>query len=91
MTPNEQAVLDAARAKQQEAEDLADIAELKRTVGFERYWMRHLRLKIKKLATALKDDPMTHEEREITRQKLLFAEELEKMMRVHEGSIKSKA
>lgn len=85
MTPAQ----DAARAREQEAQDLADIAELKRTTGWDRYWMRRLQTKRQRFEKSFKDDPMTHEEREVMRQRILLMEEIEKILAVDEGTIKN--
>ncbi len=85
MTP----ALEAARAREQEAQDLADIAELKRTVAWERYWLRRLRMKREGFAQKFKNDPMSHEEREVMRQRILLMEEIEKILDIDQGSIRA--
>lgn len=80
---------EADKARQQAAEDLADIAELKRTVSFSRYWLRHLAKRKNELAAAFKNDPpakCSPEERETLRRLLLFCEELEAMPDQHAAS-----
>ncbi len=85
MTPAQ----DLARAREQEAQDLADIAELKRTVAWERYWLRRLKMKREGFALKFKNDPMTHEEREVMRQRVLLMEEIEKILDTDQGSIRA--
>lgn len=89
MTPAEQSAFDSARARRQEAQDLADIAELGRTQGFNRYYVRRLKAKRETLEKSFKYDAMSHEARENVRQKILVIEEIEKMPATDSGSIKA--
>lgn len=83
MTPAQ----DAARQREQEAQDLADIAELGRTQGFTRYYLRRLKAKRETFEKAFKYDTMKKSAREIMRQRILLIEEIEKMPAVDKGSI----
>lgn len=78
----------AARSREQEAQDLADIAELKRTQAWERYWMRRLRMKRGGFELSFKTDKMSYEDREVMRQRILLMEEIEKLLATDEGTIK---
>jgi hypothetical protein len=69
--------------------DLQDIAALRTSEPFNRYWRRRIKAKGDALMASFRNDPVTkvsHEQREILRQKLLFIEELEKMMSEDEAS-----
>lgn len=80
------------KARQQAAEDLEDIAFLKREGPFQRYWLRHLRLKREAMRVSFENDPpltCTHEEREIRRRILKSYDELLGMMALHEASARS--
>lgn len=82
------------KARQQAAEDLEDIAALKRPGPFERYWLRHLRLKREAIKKAFEDDApekCSHEEREIRRRILKSYDELLGMMASHEVSARAVA
>jgi hypothetical protein len=83
------------KARQQAAEDLEDINALKQATGpFQRYWMRHLRLKREAMRVSFENDPpdkCSHEEREIRRRILKSYDELLGMMAQHEASARAVA
>ncbi len=76
------------KARQQAGQDLVDIAALKKSEPFNRYWLRFLAQKKEQLREKFTDEPpekCSHEEREIRRRLLKFCEELEGMMAQHEA------
>lgn len=80
------------KARQQAAEDLDDINALRQPGPFQRYWMRHLKLKREKMRVAFEDDvpeKCSHEEREIRRRILKSYDELLGMMAQHEASARA--
>jgi hypothetical protein len=73
----------AAKAAQQAAEDLEDIATLERTAAFSRYFLRRIRAKREDVRVAFENDPpekCSHDEREIRRRIMKAYDELLGMM-----------
>jgi transposase len=76
MTPESEA------ARKQASEDLVDIAALRQSTPFTRYWVRRLKSKRASLAKSFEDDPpakVDAAEREILRRMIKFCDELERM------------
>lgn len=84
MEPSEEQV-----AIERDRRDLEDIVELKKNSAFTRYFMRRLAQKKADAEKSLKYDKLKSKQRERVRVVFLAFEELEKMLDVDEGSIKS--
>lgn len=77
---------DAELARRQASEDMVDIAELRNTQAFQRYWMRQLRTKRETFLASMLNDPpsvVDKEEREVLRRLIRFCDELERMPQAH--------
>lgn len=78
-----------AKSRQLAAEDLEDIASLRRDPHFNRYWLRRLAQKREQVRVSFENDPpasCSHEEREIRRRILKAYDELTEMMASDEAS-----
>lgn len=76
-------------ARRQASEDLVDIAALKQSTAFTRYWLRQLRSRRDALLVSLVEDPPSKvdaAEREIIRRLIKQLNELEKMPAQHAAS-----
>ncbi len=73
----------------QAQEDLIDIADLKKSVPFTRYWLRHLNRKrdeARKIFEEAPPEKCSHEEREIQRRIIRAYTELLGMMDQHQAT-----
>lgn len=84
-----QAEEDKAKALHQAAQDLSDIATLRHTEAFGRYFIRRLKAKQAAVETKFRNDSAdkcSHEEREIRRRIVLAYDEILRMMAEDEAT-----
>ena len=76
-------------ARRQASEDLVDIAALRQSTTFNRYWIRQMRARREKLLHSLLNDPPSKVdslEREVIRRLINQLDDLEKMPAQHAAS-----
>lgn len=89
MTPDqEKAAQDRDRSLEQNRQDLEDIATLKRTEAFERYFLRRIRQKSKQIEEDVLRGKSDHVVRENRRNQLLILDEILAMMKTDEAASK---
>lgn len=85
LPPNPYEDKDLNAMRKQAEQDLGDIATLRKSEAFNRYFIRHLNLRHARYGKAFKYDEVTHERREVLRCLVNELEEIAGMMAQHEA------